>query len=63
MEINATNVNFFVGSRVSSTKKKMRKNKLGKLSTKEIQEITDNAVPVTTKRPGHGVIGCSAYIH
>ena len=53
--INATNVKFFVdsklGSQVSSTKIWMRKNKFGKLSTKEIQEITDNAVPVTTKRP------------
>ena len=28
-----------------------KKNKLGELSTKEIQEITDKAVPVTTKRP------------
>ena len=28
-----------------------KKNKLGELSTKEVQEITDNAVPVTTERP------------
>ena len=51
MEINAANVIFFVGSQVSSTKKMDEtKNKFGELSTKEIQEITDNVVPVT-KRP------------
>ena len=28
-----------------------KRNKFGELSPKEIQEITDNAVPETTKRP------------
>ena len=28
-----------------------KKNKFGELFKKEIQELTDNAVPVTTKRP------------
>ena len=52
MEINAANVKLLVGSQVSSTKKiDEKRNKFGELSTKEIQEITDNAVPVTTKRP------------
>ena len=53
MEINAANVKLFVGSQVSSTKKKMDEkiNKFGELSTKEIQVITDNAVTLTTKRP------------
>ena len=40
------------------------KNKLGELSTKEIQEITDNAVPVKTKRPkkfGLRVFNASPY--
>ena len=41
----------FVGSQVSSTKTWMRKNKFGELSTKEIQEITDNVVPVETGKP------------
>ena len=50
MEINAANVKFFVGSQVSATEEWMRKNKLGELSTKEIHETADNAVPVTTKR-------------
>ena len=52
MEINAANVKWSVGSQVSSTKKTIEKrNKFRELLTKEIQEITDNAVPVTTKRP------------
>ena len=52
MEINAANVKFFVGSQVSSTKKNGRgKNKLGERPTKEIQEIADNSVLVTMKRP------------
>ena len=36
----------FVGSQAPSAKKK----KFGELSTEEIQEITDNAIPVTTKK-------------
>ena len=36
-------VNCFVGSQAPSAKK------VGELSTEEIQEITDNAIPVTTK--------------
>ena len=52
MEINAANFKLIVGSQVSSTKKIIEKrNKFGDLLTKEIQEITDNAVLVTTKRP------------
>ena len=31
--------------------KRQKKNKFGELSTKEIQEITDNALSVTTKKP------------
>jgi len=42
-------INFFVGSKASSTKKWIKKSRFGELSTEEIQEITDNAVPVTTK--------------
>ena len=48
MEINAENVawrnNFFVGSQAPSAKK------IRELWTEEIQEITDNAIPVTTKK-------------
>ena len=52
MEINAANVKSFVRSQVLSTKKMSEKrNKFGELSPKEIQEIADNAVPETTKRP------------
>ena len=56
MEINAANVAwhkiFFVGSQAPSakTKKKKKKKKIGELSTEEIQEITDNAIPVTAKK-------------
>ena len=32
-------------------RKKKKKNRFGELSTEEIQEIMDNAVPVTTKKP------------
>ena len=40
---------FFVGSQAPSAKK----SKFGELSTEEIQEITDNVIPVTTttKKP------------
>ena len=51
MQINAANVaRFFTGGQVASTEKwiKKKKEKAG-VSTKELQEITDNAVPVTTK--------------
>ena len=42
----------FRGSQVSSTEKSgYKKSKFGELSTEEIQEIKDNAVPVTTKKP------------
>ena len=45
-------IKFFCG-KPSFVDKKMdeNKNKFGELSTEEIQEITDNAVPGTTKRP------------
>jgi len=44
-------INFFAGGReVSSTKKWMKKGKFGELSTDEIQEIMDNAVPVTAQK-------------
>ena len=54
MEINAANVawhKIFAGSQVSSTIKKWMEKKSGELSTEEIQEIRDNAVPATTKTP------------
>ena len=52
MEINAANVElFFLRRQVSSSKKWMEKDKLGELPTKEVQEIKDNAVPVTTEGP------------
>ena len=51
MEINAANVAqhifFFVGSRVLDEKIKI----FGELSTEEIQNITDSAIIVTTKKP------------
>ena len=53
MEINAANVarrKLFLGSQVSSTKNWMEKN-IGELSLLELQEITANAIPVTTKKP------------
>ena len=31
-------------------KKRMKKSRFGELSTEEMQEIVDNAVPVTTKK-------------
>jgi len=43
-------LNLFAGSQVSSTKKWMKKGRLGELSTEEIQEIMDNAVPVRAKK-------------
>ena len=58
MEISAANVarnKMFYGkpgSQVSSTEKvDTKKFKIGELATEEIQEIKDNAVPVTTKKP------------
>jgi len=42
-------IKFFAGRPVSS--KKNGKKKIQQLSTEEIHEITDNAVPVTTKKP------------
>ena len=54
MEINAANVawhkNFFVGSQVGVDKKMDEKKPIGELSTEEMHEITDNAIPATTKR-------------
>ena len=38
----------FHRQKVNWTKKE---NKFGELSTEEIQEITDNAIPVTTEKP------------
>ena len=53
MEINAANVAWhknFHGKPIFRDKKKMdKKSRFGELSTEEIQEIVDNAVPVTTK--------------
>ena len=44
-------IKFFPGSQVSSTKKKwMKKSRFGELSTEEIQEIMDKAVPETAKK-------------
>ena len=42
-------INFLVGSRVSTAKKKWMK-KADLLSTEEIQEIMDNSVPLTIKK-------------
>ena len=51
MEINGGNVKLTVESQVLYTKKMDEKrNIFSELSTKEIQEITDNADPVMTKR-------------
>ena len=41
---------FFTGSQVSWTKKMDEKSRFGDLSTEEIQEIMDKAVPETTKK-------------
>ena len=43
-------IKIFVGSKVSSTNKWMKQNKFLELCTEEIQELTDNAIPVTTKK-------------
>ena len=40
-------INFFAGSQAPSA----QKSKFGQLSTEEIQDITDHAIPVTTKKP------------
>ena len=40
-------VKIFVGSQAPSAKKKKE---IGELSTEEIQEITDNTIPVTTEK-------------
>ena len=53
MEINAGNVarhRIFCGN-PSFADKKLDEKKIGELSTEEIQEITDNVIPVTTKKP------------
>ena len=42
--------NFFCG-KLSFVDIKLDEKKFGELSTKELQEITDNAIPVTTKKP------------
>ena len=52
MEINAANVKlFFCEAKFRRQNNGWEKDKLGELSTKEVQEITDNAVPVTTEMP------------
>ena len=54
MEIDAVNVawhKIFCGKPSSVGKKSDEKKKIGALSTEEVQEITDNAIPVTTKKP------------
>ena len=43
-------IKFLAGRQVSSTKNGEEKNQFGELYTKEMQEITDNDVPVKTKR-------------
>ena len=53
MEINAANVawhKMFGGKLSSVGKKKKKKKKIGELSTDKIQEITDNAIPLTTTK-------------
>ena len=50
MEINAANVSFFFPSFVVQKMDGKKKTNIGELSTKEIQQITDNAVPGTTER-------------
>ena len=42
-------IKFFAGIQVSS-KKMDEKSRFGELSTEEIQELVDNAVPVATKK-------------
>ena len=53
MEINAANVAwhkcFFLWE--ARLRRQKGEKKIGELSTDEIQEITDNAIPVTTKKP------------
>ena len=54
MEMNAVNVarhKRFRGKPSFVAKKMDEKSRFGELSTEEIQEIMDNAVPVTTKKP------------
>ena len=59
MKINAANVAWhkffcgkpsFVDKKNGSQKNGCEKNKFGKLSTKDVLEITDNAVPVKRER-------------
>ena len=53
MEMNAANVvphKIFRGKPSFVDKKMDEKSRFGELSTEEIQEIMDNAVPVTTKK-------------
>ena len=40
----------FAGSQVSSTKQMDEKSRFGELSTEDIQQVVDNAVPVTTQK-------------
>jgi len=52
MEINAANVaRHKIFCRKTSFVQKKWEKKIQQLSTEEIHEITDNAVPVTTKKP------------
>ena len=52
MEINAAIVKFFFcEAKFRRQKNGWEKNKLGEPSTKEVQEITVIAVPVTTESP------------
>ena len=53
MEINAVNIawnKFFCGKLSTVNKKVGGRKKKGELSAEAIQEIMDNAVPVTTKK-------------
>ena len=43
-------IKFFAGSQVSSTKQMDEKSRFGELSTDELQETVDNAVPGTPKK-------------
>ena len=51
MEINAENVAWHKFFLWEAKLRRQKGKKIGELSTEEIQEITDNAIPVTTKKP------------
>ena len=51
MEIDAANVAWHKIFLWEAKLRRQKKSQFGELSTEEIQEITDNAIPVTTKNP------------